>query len=133
MPTQQALAGRAYLAAVAPVNAANQEFAAKAATWTSTTTNDAAQADAAAILAAFKAVHEQLLDIASRYPPAANALAASDAAVVKLIADLEDLSKLDSIGVSPWLDRYVKDLQQLSAAATAVREVLGLPPLAVSP
>jgi len=133
MPTQQALAGRAYLDAVAPVNVANQEFAAKAATWTNATTNEVAQKDAAAVLAAFKAVHEQLLDIATRYPPAADSLRASDAAVRKLIADLEDLSKLDSIGVSAWLDRYVTDLQQLSAASKAVREALGLPPLAVSP
>ncbi|HYN70333.1 MAG TPA: hypothetical protein VEX41_09000 [Candidatus Eisenbacteria bacterium] len=133
VPTQQALAGRAYLAAVAPVNLTQAEFATKAQAWTSATTNEVAQTDAAALLAALRAVHEQLLDIAARYPPAADSLRASDEAVLRLIADLEDLAQLESIGPSAWLDRYAADISQLAAASKVLREVFGLPPLAVSP
>jgi hypothetical protein len=133
MPTQQALAGRAYLAAVAPVNVANADFVTKAQAWTNATTNEVAQTDAAALLAAFRAVDKQLLDIAARYPPAADSLRASDSAVLKLIADLEDLANLESIGPSAWLDRYATDVSQLSAASKAIREALGLPPLGVTP
>jgi hypothetical protein len=133
IPTQQALAGRAYLAAVAPVNVANAEFVAKAQQWTNATTNEAAQTDAAALLAAFRAAQEQLLDIAARYPPAANALRASDDALVRLIADLEILAQVESFGPSAWLDTYATDVSQLAAASKVVREVLGLPPLAVTP
>jgi len=133
MPTQQALAGRAYLAAVAPINVAYAEFATKAQAWTNATTNEVAQTDAAALLAALRTVHEQLLDIAARYPPAADALRASDAVALKLIADLESLAKLDSIGPSAWSDRFAADISQLAAASKVVREALGLPPLTVSP
>ncbi len=125
-PTQQALAGRAYLQAVAPVNSAAAEFAAATANWTNSTTPVQAEADAAPLLAAFQAVQPQLLVLAAAYPPAAEHLLAANDAVSRLIADLAQLGSLGSIGLDPWLQRYQTDLQALSAASNLVRDDLGV-------
>lgn len=125
-PTQQALAGRAYLQAVAPVNAAAGDFAAATANWTSATPSEQAQADASALLAALRAVQPQLLVLAAAYPPAAALLRAVNGAVDVLVADLTDLSRLDAIGVAAWLERYHAHLGALASASNLVREDLGL-------
>lgn len=125
-PTQQTIAGRAYLQAVAPVNAAAAEFAAATANWSNSTTPIQAQTDAAPLLSAFQAIQPQLLVLASAYPPAAEHLMAANDAVSRLIADLQQLGSIGSIGLEPWLQRYQSDLQTLSAASNVVREDLGV-------
>lgn len=127
MPTQQALAGREYLAAVAPVNAAQVDFFAIAVTWTEAISPETAQADAAELLAALRAVHVRLQALALAYPPAGVQLDAADRAVLALIEDLENLSRIGEIGVAAWRQDYEADLAQLTAASRGVRNALGLP------
>lgn len=76
-----------------------------------------------------EAVHPRLLELAAAYPPAGDDLRGADEVVVRLIEDLSDLARLDTIGLSAWLQRYEADLAQLSAASGQVRDDLGLPPI----
>ena len=129
--TQQG-AGQAYLAAVEPANAALHAFQKKASSWTDSTTGEQAAADAKPLIDALTALRPKLLEIAQKYPPAANDLKALVTAFSALQGDLENLTTVNTFNASSWVQGFTKDAAALNAAVAIVRSDLGLPPVSTS-
>jgi len=125
-PLTEVQAAQDYLNAVAPVNVAEPQFYAQAETWSATTTDSEAQAAAMPLVDALTTVEERLLSIADGYPPAASQLRTDAQAVKTLLDDLGELSRLQSIGIDAWAQRYDGDRGTLTADSNAVRSALGL-------
>lgn len=126
--TTKSQAASAYLAAVAPANSAANAFNAEVKTWTNSTTNAQAEADAQPVIAAFQAVQPKLLAIAASYPPAAVDLKAEVNAYAPLLGDLTSLGSVNLLNASSWVQQTDSDIAKASAAANIVRSDLGLPP-----
>jgi len=121
-----AAAGSAYLADVAPANAALTTFGARAEAWTDSTTNAQAEADAQPAIAALQTLDTALTN--AQWP------ASSTTDVHTLIGDigaptgdLRGLSTISLLSDSSWLATLKRDLASLSTAVALVRHDLGLP------
>jgi hypothetical protein len=125
-PIPDSAAGAAYLADVGPADAALSAFAAKAGTWTASTSTAEAASDAAPAVAAL-----QMFDAALRSQPwPSGALAhvqgliADDAAVLR---DLQGIAQMHQLNASTWFEKFKRDLAVDSSAAALLRRDLGLP------
>jgi hypothetical protein len=119
-------AGQAYLAAVAPTNAAGAALAGKLRAYTDSTSGSRISAVAAPFERRLTELNGKLLGIASAYPPAAADLRALITAYNPVIHDLRSASGRSSLKESSWLPRLASDLTKTRGAAAIVRSDLGL-------
>jgi len=121
-----AAAGAAYLAAVAPANAAISAFSAAAGRWTSSTTNAQAEADAQPAISALQALGTTLTN--DQWPASAtndvHTLVGDDAAVV---GDLQGLASVNLLDTSSFIATLKRDLSSTASAVALVRHDLDLP------
>jgi hypothetical protein len=121
-----AAAGSAYVADVAPANAALTTFGAKANAWTNSTTDAQAEADAQPAITALQTVNTALTD--AQWPASATAdVHTLIGDVGALTGDLQGLSTINLLNDSSWLATLKRDLASLSTAVALVRHDLGLP------
>jgi hypothetical protein len=125
--TQQQ-AGQAYLAAVAPTNAAGAALAGKMRAYTDSTPGSQISAEARPLERRLTELNGKLLGIATAYPPAAADLKALATAYNPVIHDLRSASAQNSVNGSSWLQRLASDLTKTQTAAAIVRSDLGLSP-----
>jgi hypothetical protein len=125
MTKQQA--GQAYLAAVAPANAAGAALAGKMRGYTDSTPGSQISAEARPLERRLTALNGKLRGIATAYPPAANDLKALIAAYNPVIRDLRSAGAQNSVNGSSWLQRLASDLAKTQTAVALVRSDLGLP------
>jgi hypothetical protein len=125
MTKQQA--GQAYLAAVAPTNAAGAALAGKMRAYTEATPGSQISAEARPFERRLTELNGKLLGIASAYPPAGADLKALVNAYSPVIHDLRSATAQNSVNASSWLQRLASDLNKTQTAATIVRSDLGLP------
>jgi hypothetical protein len=125
LTTQQA--GQAYLAAVAPVNAAGAALAGKMRASTDSTPGSQISAEARRLERRLTELNDKLLGIASAYPPAAADLKALITAYNPVIRDLRSVTTQNSVNASSWLQRLASDLTKTQTAAAVVRSDLGIP------
>ena len=78
------------------------------------------------------ALRPKLLEIAQKYPAAANDLKALVTAFSALQGDLENLTTVNTFNASSWVQGFTKDAAALNAAVAIVRSDLGLPPVSPS-
>jgi hypothetical protein len=121
-----AAAGAAYLAAVALANAALTTFSNTANSWTSSTTNAEAEADAQPAITALQALNTTLTN--DQWP--ADAVAdvhtlIGDTSAVS--GDLQGLSSVNLLDASGWTATLQRDLASTKSAVALVRHDLGLP------
>jgi hypothetical protein len=126
MTKQQA--ERAYLAAVAPANAAGAALAAKMQAYPGSAPGSQISAVARPVEQRLSALNGKLLGIASAYPPAAADLRALVTAYSPVIRDLRSTTGQHSTNALSWLQRLATDLTKTRTAAAVVRSDLGLPP-----
>jgi hypothetical protein len=119
-------AGQAYLAAVAPTNAAGAALAGKMRAYTDSTSGSRISAVAGPFERRLTELNGKLLGIASAYPPAAADLKALITAYNPVIHDLRSTSGQNSLNGSSWLRRLASDLTKTRGAAAIVRSDLGL-------
>jgi hypothetical protein len=124
MTKQQA--GRAYLAAVAPANAAGAALARKMRAYTDSTPGSQISAEARPLQRRLTELNSKLLDIATAYPQAVNDLKALVTADNPVIRDLGSATAQNSGNASSWLQRLATDLTKTQTAATVVRSDLGI-------
>ena len=120
-------AGQAYLAAVAPTNAAGAALAGKMQAYTDSTPGSQISAQARPFERRLTELNGKLLGIATAYPPAATDLKALVTAYHPVIRDLRSATAQNSVNASSWLQRLASDLSKTQAAAAMVRSDLGLP------
>jgi hypothetical protein len=120
-------AGQAYLAAVAPVNAAGATLAGKMRASTDSTPGSQISAEARPFERRLTELNGKLLGIATAYPPAAADLKAVITAYDPVIRDLRSATPQRSVSASSWLQRLASDLTKTRTAAAIVRSDLGLP------
>ena len=125
MTKQQA--AQAYLAAVAPANAAGAALAGKMRAYTGSTPGSEISAEARPVERRLTELTGKLLRIATAYPPAAADLKALVTAYNPVIGDLGSVTAQNSVNASSWLQRLATDLTQTRTAAAIVRADLGLP------
>jgi hypothetical protein len=125
MTKQQA--GQAYLAAIAPANAAGAALAGKMRAYTDSTPGSQISAEARPFERRLTELNGKLLGIAMAYPPAAADLKALVTAYNPVIRDLGSATAQNSVNASAWLRRLAGDLTKTQAAAARVRSDLGLP------
>jgi hypothetical protein len=125
MTKQQA--GQAYLAAVAPTNAAAAALAGKMRAYTDSTPGSQISAEARPFERRLTELNGKLLGIATAYPPAAADLKAFVTAYNPVIHDLRSAAAQNSVNASSWLQRLASDLTKTQTAAAIVRSDLGLP------
>jgi hypothetical protein len=125
MTKQQA--GQAYLAAVAPANAAGAALAGKMRAYTDSTPGSQISAEARPVERRLTELNGKLLGIATAYPPAAADLKALATAYNPVIRDLGRVTAQSSVDASSWLQRLASDLTKTQTAAAIVRSDLGLP------
>jgi hypothetical protein len=125
MTKQQA--ARAYLAAVAPANAAGAALAGKMRAYTDSTPGSQISAEARPVERRLTELNGKLLSIATAYPPAAADLKALVTAYNPVIRDLRSATAQNSVNASSWLQRLATDLTKTQTAAAIVRSDLGLP------
>lgn len=125
MTKQQA--GRAYLAAVAPANAAGAALAGKMRAYTDSTPGAQISTEARPFERRLTELNGKLVGIATTYPPAAADLKALVTAYNPVIRDLGSATAQNSIKASSWLRRLAGDLTKTQSAAAIVRSDLGLP------
>jgi hypothetical protein len=125
MTKQQA--GQAYLAAVAPANAAGAALAGKMRAYTDSTPGSQIAAEARPLERRLTALNGKLLGIATAYPAAAGDLKALVVAYNPVIRDLRSASAQNSVNGSSWLQRLASDLTKTQTAVALVRSDLGLP------
>jgi hypothetical protein len=120
-------AGTAYLADIAPVNAAIAAFGPKASAWSSSTTNAQAVADARPLVTALQTLKTTLTD--GSWP----ATATTDMHMLvgnigALIGDLQGLSTVNLLDASGFRVTVQRDGLAEKTASGLVRHDLGLPP-----
>ena len=120
-------AGQAYLAAVAPTNAAGAALAEKMRAYTDSTPGSQISTQARPFERRLTELNDKLLGIASAYPPAAADLKALVTAYNPVIRDLRSATAQNSVNASSWLQRLAGDLTNTQSAAATVRSDLGLP------
>jgi hypothetical protein len=125
MTKQQA--GQAYLAAVAPANAAGAALAGKMRGYTDSTPGSQISAEARPFERRLTDLNGKLLGIATAYPPAAADLKALVTAYNPVIRDLRSATAHNSVSASSWLRPLASDLTKTQTAAAIVRSDLGLP------
>lgn len=125
MTKQQA--GQAYLAAVAPANAAGAALAGKMRAYTDSTPGSQISAQARPFERRLTELNGKLLGLATAYPPSATDLKALVTAYNPVIRDLRSATAQNSVNASSWLERLASDLTKTQTAATTVRSDLGLP------
>jgi hypothetical protein len=125
MTKQQA--GQAYLAAVAPANAAGAALAGKMRAYTDSTPSSRISADARPFERRLTELNGKLLGIAAAYPPVAAELEALVTAYNPVIRDLRSATAQNSVNASSWLRRLSSDVTKTQTAAAVVRSNLGLP------
>lgn len=126
MTKQQAR--QAYLAAVAPTNAAGAALAGKIRAYTGSTPGSQISAEARPFERRLTELNDKLLAIATAYPPVAAGLRALVTAYNPVIRDLRSATAQNSVNASSWLRRLASDLTKTRTAAAVVRSDLGLPP-----
>lgn len=126
MTKQQA--GRAYLAAVVPANAAGAALARKMRAYTNSTPGFQMSAAARPLEQRLTELNGKLLGTATAYPPAAADLKALVAAYTPVIRDLRSAARQNSVNAPSWLKRLASDLTKTQTAAAIVRSDLELPP-----
>ena len=125
MTKQQA--GQAYLAAVAPTNAAGAALAGKMRASTDSTPGSQISVQARPFERRLTELNGKLLGIATAYPPASADLKAMVTAYNPVIHDLRSAAARNSVNASSWLQRLASDLTKTQTAAAIVRSDLGLP------
>ncbi len=125
MTKQQA--AQAYLAAVAPTNAAGAALAGKMRAYTDSTPGSQISAEARPFERRLAELNGKLLGIATAYPPAAADLKALVTAYNPVIHDLRSATAQNSVNASSWLQRLASDLTKTQTAAAMVRSDLALP------
>jgi hypothetical protein len=120
-------AAEAYLAAVAPANAAGAALAGKMRAYTGSTPGSQISTEARPFERRLTELNGRLLDIAAAYPPVAADLKALVTAYNPVIRDLRSATGQSSVDASSWLRRLANDLTQTRTAAAVVRSNLGLP------
>jgi hypothetical protein len=125
----RAQASRAYLAAIAPANAALDAFKTKVKAMSASDTDwaSAVQPSATAAAAAYNAANVKLAHLAQSYPAAAADLKALITADGPMTGDLSNV--VDS---EDWVGALARDARTSSGAAQIVRADLGLPAVATS-
>jgi len=126
MTKQQA--GQAYLAAVAPANAAGDALTAKMQAYSDSTTGDQVSADAQPFEQQLTTLNAKLLALANSYPPAASDLKALVSAYNPVVGDLQSASAQNAFSAASWVQQLASDLSKTKAAVAIVRADLGLPP-----
>jgi len=122
------VAAKEYVSVVAPVNVAAEGFASQANEWSDSTTNAQAETDAKPLIAAVLKLNSKLAN--GSWPPAARPAIKSLIKIdATLIGDLRSLSSVDNVNSSSLFGTFRRDQGDLGAAATAVRQDLGLPPV----
>jgi hypothetical protein len=124
--TQQQ-AGQAYLAAVAPTNAAGAALAGKMRAYTDSTPSSEISAEARPLQRRLTELNGKLLGIATAYPPAAADLKALVTAYNPVVHDLRSATGQNSVNALSWLHQLASDLTKTRTAAAMVRADLGLP------
>ena len=124
MTRQQA--AEAYLAAVAPANAAGAALAGKMRAYTDSTAGSQISADARPVERRLTELNGKLLGIATAYPPAAADLKGLVTAYSPVVRDLRSATAQSSVNASSWLRRLAADLTKTQTAAAIVRSDLGL-------
>lgn len=124
-----------YADATGPIAPAQAGFIALARTYDVSTTGVQAETDAAPLVDTLRRAEAGLAGLAVGYPPARRQLLGSFAAIERSIADLGDLHRLGSAGLSlaglslaAWQQEYAAGAAALAAADTASRAALGLSP-----
>jgi hypothetical protein len=125
MTKQQA--AQAYLAAVAPANAAGAALAGKIRAYTDSTLGSQISAEARSVERQLTELNGKLLGIATAYPPAGADLKALLTAYNPVIRDLRSAPTQNSVNALSWLQRLATDLTKTQTAAAKVRSDLGLP------
>jgi hypothetical protein len=125
MTRQQA--ARAYLAAVAPANAAGAALAGRMRAYTDSTPGSQISAEGRPVQRRLTELNGKLLRLATAYPPAATDLKALVSAYNPVIRDLRSATAQNSVNASSWLRRLATDLTKSQTAAATVRSDLGLP------
>jgi hypothetical protein len=126
-PLSRAQAGQQYLNDIAPVHTASAAFLTATTTWSLTTTNAEAYADAAPLIDA-----ETTFDAALASTPwPTNTTADVQTLITEdkvIIADLSELSTITHAGVPAWVVKLKADTAVDVTDAGLVRSDLGLPP-----
>ena len=120
-------AAQAYLAAVAPANAAGAALAGKMRAYTEATPGSEISAEARHVERRLSELNAKLLGIATAYPPAAADLKALVSAYNPVIRDLRSATAQNSVNASSWLQRLATDPTKTQTAAVIVRSDLALP------
>jgi hypothetical protein len=120
-------AGRAYLAAVAPANAAGAALARKLQAYTDSTPGSQISAEARPFERRLAELNGRLDGIATAYPPVAPDLKGLVTAYNPVIRDLRSATTQNWVNASSWLQRLASDLTKTQTAAAMVRSDLGLP------
>jgi hypothetical protein len=128
MTMTQQQAGQAYLAAVAPTDAAGAALAAKMRAYTDSTPGSQISAEARPFEQRLTDLNGKLLSIATAYPPASSDLKALVTAYHPVIHDLRSATAQNSVNALSWLQRLASDLTKTQTAAAMVRSDLALPP-----
>jgi hypothetical protein len=120
-------AAQAYLAAVAPANAAGATLARKMRAYTDSTPGSQISAEALPFERRLTELNGKLLGMATAYPRVATELKALVTADNPVIRDLRTASAQNSVNASSWLRRLAGDLTKTQTAAAVVRANLGIP------
>jgi len=119
---------RQYLTIVAPVNVAAAKFNSQANEWSDSTSDAEAEADARPLITAVLKLNSKLKD--DRWPKSSKSaiktLVSVDTALVRA---LRSLSSVDQVDLSSLFSTFQRDQSDLGAAASLVRQDLGLPPV----
>jgi len=99
----------------------------KAATWTGSTGDAAAERDAQPFVQALTNLRTGLLALANSYPPVATDIKALVTAYAPAIGDLKSLGSLSAFDASSWVQQFESDASKTDAAIAIVRSDLGLP------
>jgi len=128
MTMTQQQAGQAYLAAVAPTDAAGAALAGRMRAYTDSTPGPQISAESRPFERRLTELNGKLLGVAAVYPPAAADLKALVTAYHPVIQDLQSATAQNSVNALSWLQRLASDLTKTQTAAAMVRSALGLPP-----
>ena len=119
--------GKQYLALVAPLNAALNTFTAKVNALPTVATVGDLNALAAPLVPALTTFDAALQRLPFP-PPMSTDVSALIAADTAAVGDLDRAGSVAGAKVSTWLQQFSTDSRRFSAAASAVRADLGLPP-----
>ncbi len=120
-------AGEVYLGAVGPRNIAAKTFNQQVQSWTPSTSNALAVAEAAVLVTADRKFATILED--ARWPAvAAGGIQSLGLNITQAIQSLETLSTLNFADVSTWVHNFDAILNAGTADADAIRHDLDLPP-----